>query len=80
MSCRAELPDGRARRFDITAAAVMAENRRVQNTDIETSMPEAEKETPASPAQSSRAREICISASIFIAVIGAIGVIVAIVN
>ena len=76
------LGDGRVRRFDVTAAAVMAEGRRnVRAVDVELA------EAAAGPVEAvmaatlpkapSRARELCISATIFVAILGAIGIAVA---
>ena len=87
MSCRAELPDGRARRFDVTAAAIMAESRRGAAADVEMAAPVVPAATPvATPvvetedAPPSRSREICISLSILAAILGTIGIVVALVD
>ena len=83
--CGVELPDGRARRFEVTAAAVKAQGRRsVQNSDIESSTAEPvstlNTDDNSSPAPVSKTREICISMTIVFAIVSAVGVIIAVVD
>jgi hypothetical protein len=66
-SCRVDLPDGRPRRLDVTAAAITA--RRPESVEIAIDPPDA-------PASSSRTREICISAGILVGILTALGVVV----
>ena len=72
MSCReVPLPDGRVRNFDVNAAAAMAESRRAISTEVPVTI---EGDAPAQPA--SRTQEICISASILVVIVGALGLVV----
>lgn len=74
MSCRnTPMPDGRIRRFDVTAAAVMAEGRRSAVPEVPIEIAAAATEAASTP---SRTRELCISASILVAIVGTLGLVV----
>lgn len=73
MSCRIDVPDGRPRRLDVTAAAVVAQNMRT-TPDVET--PAAPAPLASTPTAPSRAQELCISATILVGIVSAIGVVV----
>ena len=79
MSCRnIEMPNGRIRQFDVTAAAVMAEGRRVAESrrvaEVPIQIADAVESTVA-PAPS-RSQEICISVSILVTIVGVLGLVV----
>ena len=79
-SCRATLPDGRLRRFDVTAAAVTAEARRTEVRDEEaaqTSAAVASVVEAAAPKPVRSGSEICISIGIVAGILTAIGAAIA---
>lgn len=72
MSCRLEVPDGRPRQFDVTAAA-LSESRRV-TFDLEAPPTPAPK-APEAP-KVSRTQELCISAGILVGILSALGIVI----
>ena len=72
------MPNGRIRQFDVTAAAVMAEGRRVAESrrvaEVPIQIADAVESTVA-PAPS-RSQEICISVSILVTIVGVLGLVV----
>ena len=77
MSCRnTQLPDGRVRRFDITAATIMAEAQRNASAIPEVPVTIETASAPEAAAAPSRTREICISAGILVTIVGTLSLVV----
>lgn len=74
-SCRTNLPDGRPRRLNMNATALVAETIRPTPPPPDPEL--AQPELPSTEdAGTSRAREICISVTILVSIVSVIGFVI----